>query len=217
MALAEDGQLLHELSDPGPQSHSERLAPMIQQLLDQAELTWKNLDAVAISAGPGSYTGLRIGHATAKGICFGRQLPLIHLSTLRCMAFGVGQQMGFPTDVQYWPMIDARRDEVFCALYDADFSEKKKPFAYVLSKSEMNAVLDQSKTVICGTGAEKSKPFLIHKNTVFNSLPMVTAGNMCRFAEARWRSKTFEDSAYAEPFYLKAFAGSKPKSTGKTN
>ena len=182
-------------------SHSENLHVFIEQVLKESNLHPKAIKAVAISAGPGSYTGLRIGVATAKGLCYGWDIPLIALPTLRILAEQVSYEF---TDIEYIiPMIDARRMEVFTAVYSHDFSPILGERAEILTENTFDTYLNKGKTIFLGDGITKFQAICKHKNAYFWENKFPSAKQMGRLALEKYQAQAFEDIAYFEPFYLK--------------
>ena len=182
-------------------SHSENLHVFIEQVLKESNLQPKAIKAIAISAGPGSYTGLRIGVATAKGLCYGWDIPLIVLPTLRILAEQVTYEF---TDIEYIiPMIDARRMEVFTAVYSHDFSPILGERAEILTESTFDTYLNKGKTIFLGDGITKFQAICKHKNAYFWQNKFPSAKQMGRLALEKYQAQAFEDIAYFEPFYLK--------------
>ncbi|EJU29096.1 MULTISPECIES: tRNA (adenosine(37)-N6)-threonylcarbamoyltransferase complex dimerization subunit type 1 TsaB [Capnocytophaga] len=182
-------------------SHSENLHVFIEQVLKESNLHPKAIKAIAISAGPGSYTGLRIGVATAKGLCYGWDIPLIALPTLRILAEQVTYEF---TDIEYIiPMIDARRMEVFTAVYSHDFSPILGERAEILTESTFDTYLNKGKTIFLGDGITKFQAICKHKNAYFWENKFPSAKQMGRLALEKYQAQAFEDIAYFEPFYLK--------------
>ena len=182
-------------------SHSENLHVFIEQVLKESNLQPKAIKAIAISAGPGSYTGLRIGVATAKGLCYGWDIPLIALPTLRILAEQVTYEF---TDIEYIiPMIDARRMEVFTAVYSHDFSPILGERAEILTESTFDTYLNKGKTIFLGDGITKFQAICKHKNAYFWENKFPSAKQMGRLAFEKYQVQAFEDIAYFEPFYLK--------------
>ena len=182
-------------------SHSENLHVFIEQVLKESNLQPKAIKAIAISAGPGSYTGLRIGVATAKGLCYGWDIPLIALPTLRILAEQVSYEF---TDIEYIiPMIDARRMEVFTAVYSHDFSPILGERAEILTESTFDTYLNKGKTIFLGDGITKFQAICKHKNAYFWQNKFPSAKQMGRLALEKYQAQAFEDIAYFEPFYLK--------------
>lgn len=182
-------------------SHSENLHVFIEQVLKESNLQPKAIKAIAISAGPGSYTGLRIGVATAKGLCYGWDIPLIALPTLRILVEQVTYEF---TDIEYIiPMIDARRMEVFTAVYSHDFSPILGERAEILTESTFDTYLNKGKTIFLGDGITKFQAICKHKNAYFWENKFPSAKQMGRLALEKYQAQAFEDIAYFEPFYLK--------------
>ena len=182
-------------------SHSENLHVFIEQVLKESNLQPKAIKAIAISAGPGSYTGLRIGVATAKGLCYGWDIPLIALPTLRILAEQVSYEF---TDIEYIiPMIDARRMEVFTSVYSHDFSPILGERAEILTESTFDTYLNKGKTIFLGDGITKFQAICKHKNAYFWENKFPSAKQMGRLALEKYQAQAFEDIAYFEPFYLK--------------
>ena len=182
-------------------SHSENLHVFIEQVLKESNLHPKAIKAIAISAGPGSYTGLRIGVATAKGLCYGWDIPLIALPTLRILAEQVSYEF---TDIEYIiPMIDARRMEVFTAVYSHDFSPILGERAEILTENTFDTYLNKGKTIFLGDGITKFQAICKHKNAYFWENKFPSAKQMGRLALEKYQAQAFEDIAYFEPFYLK--------------
>ena len=182
-------------------SHSENLHVFIEQVLKESNLQPKAIKAIAISARPGSYTGLRIGVATAKGLCYGWDIPLIALPTLRILAEQVSYEF---TDIEYIiPMIDARRMEVFTAVYSHDFSPILEERAEILTESTFDTYLNKGKTIFLGDGITKFQAICKHKNAYFWENKFPSAKQMGRLALEKYQAQAFEDIAYFEPFYLK--------------
>ena len=182
-------------------SHSENLHVFIEQVLKESNLQPKAIKAIVISAGPGSYTGLRIGVATAKGLCYGWDIPLIALPTLRILAEQVTYEF---TDIEYIiPMIDARRMEVFTAVYSHDFSPILGERAEILTESTFDTYLNKGKTIFLGDGITKFQAICKHKNAYFWENKFPSAKQMGRLALEKYQAQAFEDIAYFEPFYLK--------------
>lgn len=188
-------------------NHASFIQPAIKELLAGARYQLQDVDAVAVSAGPGSYTGLRVGLATAKGICFALQKPLIMLNTLQVMAYASIQankttpQTGLP--VLFCPMIDARRMEVFTALYNADLHEIMPPQAMVLDEGSFAEVLKTNTIILSGSGSPKAT-IVKHPNLFFGE-PTYRIEEMAVLSSLAYTKKQFADLAYSEPFYLKEF------------
>lgn len=190
-------------------SHAENLHLMIQDVLREADWLPETLNAVAVSRGPGSYTGLRIGTAAAKGLCFALNIPLISICTLRLMA--AHPEVKKSGAARYVPMIDARRNEVYTATFSADFEEIEGVRALILDDHNFDALPDGPKIAFFGDGSDKFSNQINHFNAVFLSQIQPDAANMGEMIVQAYAQKQFEDLAYFEPYYLKEFIAGKPK------
>lgn len=206
VALAENNTCLQLKEDRTNQySHAEQLHVFIEDILSSCGKTLKDLDAVAISKGPGSYTGLRIGVSTVKGLCFSLDIPLISIETLNALAHQVEGNDGIII-----PMLDARRMEVFSAIYNAQHQEIRATEAQILDEHSFVELLDNNKVSFIGNGVLKFKDICKHSNASFiDSLP--SAKEMIPLAHKSYLENAFEDVAYFEPFYLKDFVAGKKK------
>ncbi|CAL1520891.1 tRNA (adenosine(37)-N6)-threonylcarbamoyltransferase complex dimerization subunit type 1 TsaB [Chitinophaga sp. MM2321] len=204
VSLARDGQPLQTLVNEKQQDHAATMVLFIQQLLKDQGVTAAELDAIAVSAGPGSYTGLRVGVATAKGLCYAWDKPLLAISTLHMMAQGLKDALKDDT-VYYCPMLDARRQEVFTAVYDADLNPVMPPQALILEASSFQEMLAQRKICFFGDGSPKWEQLLpATTNAIFVTYKM-SAAHMAPLAEQAFSKNEFVDLAYFSPFYLKPF------------
>lgn len=208
VSLSKDGKtfLLKEDYDKN-YSHAERLHVFIDDVLKEAKVTPSNLDAIAVSKGPGSYTGLRIGVSAAKGLCFALNKPLISVSTLEALAHQVVCHDGVIV-----AMLDARRMEVYAAIFDSNFNQIKETQAKILDTSSFNDYLIQGKVSFIGNGVEKTKSLISHPNALFIEDKLPSANEMSLLAFKKYKINDFEDVAYFEPYYLKDFVALKPKS-----
>ncbi len=189
-------------------SHSEKLHLFISEVLQEAKLKSSDLDAVAVSKGPGSYTGLRIGVAAAKGLCFGLDIPLIALNALKILAQASTEQN---TDYII-PMMDARRMEVYTAVFDSRRNWVEDTSALVLSRDSFKELLKDQTVLVLGDGAQKFKELNPEINAVFPSeIFYPKAVDMIPLAWEKFNSQAFESLAYFEPFYLKDFQTTPPK------
>lgn len=196
-----------------PKSQASGLAPMIDEVLKEAGLSAKVLSAVAVSSGPGSYTGLRVGVSTAKGICFGAGLPLIAVETLEAIACGALSTGNISTDTLIIPMIDARRMEVYTALFDSSGRRISDTKAVILEPDTFaGEIAGYGHLIFIGDGAEKYRqvinPEFLDRCTFTASHP--DAAYMAEPASRAYTEKRFEDVAYFEPFYLKEFIAASP-------
>lgn len=211
VALTHEGQvLLNRVETEGP-SHASCLGRFVQDALEKARLSGLALDAVAVSCGPGSYTGLRIGVSEAKGVCFGLDVPLIAVPTLEILACRALFRCDLPDDAWLCPMIDARRMEVFAAIYDRSLTPVKPVSADIVDAHTYDEYLDRRPIYFLGNGAEKCKAVLTHPHARFLDGLDPLAADMLALAERAFRSGKFEDTAYFEPFYLKEFVATTPK------
>ena len=188
-------------------THAEQLTLFIEEVVGSANITLKDIEAVALSMGPGSYTGLRIGTSTAKGLCYSLEIPLLAISTLKAMAFAMAENK---TKAIYCPMIDARRMEVFSALYDENNNEVRGVQADVVGEQTYAKFLI-NEVLFFGDGALKCKEIISHKNAKFIEGINPSAKNLGILANAKFENKDFEDVAYFEPYYLKDFVAGKKK------
>lgn len=205
VALFENTTLLHSEEIADGNVHASALTGLIQNCTGQTQVTLNQLDAIAISKGPGSYTGLRVGVATAKGLCFTLQKPLIAVSTLKSLANQFKQQHPEYRGL-LCPMIDARRMEVYTALYDADLKEILGTEARIINDSSYAYELKANSIAFFGSGSDKCSGIITDKNAHFNNLAC-SASSMGSLAYNKLCAKQFEDLAYFEPDYLKEFAG----------
>lgn len=211
VAIAVNGKTVALVEESAQNIHAAKLTLFIEEVMQKSGLKYTDLDAVAVSKGPGSYTGLRIGVSTAKGLCFALDKPLIGVNTLQMMANGYVMQN--PTyKGLICAMIDARRMEVFTAIYDYNLNEVETTNAKIVDETSFNSILETSQVTFIGDGAEKCSSVLNHQNTHFSSHNFNSAGNMSALALQAYRHQVFEDVAYFEPFYLKDFVFTTPKS-----
>lgn len=211
VALAEDGKVLSCKTINQRNIHAEVITVFIGELFAENGAAFQQLDAVAVSSGPGSYTGLRIGVSTAKGLCFSLDKPLVAVETLQAMAAGYLLRAKEAQDkFLLCPMIDARRMEVYTALFDQDLNRIKPTSAEIINQESFAAILNQHKIIFFGDGALKCKAILgNHPNAVFIGDFINNAADFTRLAAEKFRLQQFEDVAYFEPFYLKDFIAGK--------
>jgi tRNA threonylcarbamoyladenosine biosynthesis protein TsaB len=198
-------------------SHSSVLPLFMDEVMKTAGIALPDLDAIAVSEGPGSYTGLRIGVAAAKGLCYALEKPLIGVGTLRAMAIGMMHPVsaGQPINVLYCPMIDARRMEVYCAIFDEKGNEIRETRAEIMDENSFMEYIGKNRIVFAGDGALKCRPlFEKHPNAVFSENFQASAKFMISLSEEKFSQKKFENLAYFEPYYLKDFIAGKPKVKG---
>lgn len=212
VALSEDSQVVFKKEELNGPSHAVLLGVFVDEALSFADSHAMPLDAVAVSCGPGSYTGLRIGVSMAKGVCYGRNLKLIGLPTLKVQCVPVLLYHDeLPDDALLCPMIDARRMEVYAALYDRALKPVRDIAADIVDAHSYREFLDQQPVYFFGDGATKCKEKLTHPNAHFIDGIRPLASMMMPLAEKAIAEGKFEDVAYFEPFYLKEFVAGKPK------
>ena len=216
VALSKDTAIQNIKEDKEGRAHASRLAVFIDEILKEEQLAVKDLDAVSISKGPGSYTGLRIGVSTAKGLCYGSGVPLVSVHTLQALNQYLLDHMadyGISTsdDPYLVPMIDARRMEVYTAVFDRDNRFVRDVKAEIIDEKSFEGMLGQHKMVFFGNGAAKCKEVIRHDNALFLDNLELSAKNMVSLSEKQFLNKQFEDVAYFEPFYLKDFQATTPK------
>ena len=206
VSLSNQGETLYLVEDyNNSYSHAERLHVYIDQVLHKADITADRLDAVAVSKGPGSYTGLRIGVSAAKGLCYALKIPLISVSTLEALAHQV-----VANDGVIIPMLDARRMEVYAAVFDAQKNLVRETKAEVVDQRSYNAFLERSKVYFIGTGVSKTKDVIQSDNAVFIEDKLPSASTMSKLSYEKLKKNDIEDVAYFEPYYLKDFIALKP-------
>jgi len=218
VALSKDGETISLKETARKNSHSEVVTLFIDDLLRENKIQYTDLNAVAASKGPGSYTGLRIGVSTAKGLCYALDIPLIAINTLRSMAYGMAKiylkERKTSENILFCPMIDARRMEVYSAIYNKDNNEVRETKAEIIDKNSFSEYLEQNQMIFFGDGATKCKSIITHPNAVFYNDIHTSATNMLSLAEEKFQKQQFEDVAYFEPFYLKDFIAGVPKVKG---
>jgi len=212
VALGNNGACVFSCVNTEGMNHATMLSPFIDEALKEAKRLQLKIDAIAVSGGPGSYTGLRIGVSTAKGLAYGLGIPLISLSTLRVIA-----QMGLTTIQKpiesslICCMIDARRMEVYAAFYNWDGETVREIAADIIDENTYSELLEKQLVYFTGNGAPKCKDTLKHKHAVFIDDIIPSAENMIALAEQALAANNTVDVAYYEPFYLKEFQTTTPK------
>ncbi|MFY9310517.1 MAG: tRNA (adenosine(37)-N6)-threonylcarbamoyltransferase complex dimerization subunit type 1 TsaB [Bacteroidia bacterium] len=210
VSLAKDGLLLALKEQDGDYSHAENLTLFIEHVVKEAGVKLSDIDAVAISKGPGSYTGLRIGVSAAKGLCYALNKPLIAVDTLQYLSLSVSRvdaRVGL-----FCPMFDARRMEVYCAIYDSLNNLIRPTAAEIIDENSFSDLLDKNTVFFFGNGAEKCMSmFSKNKNAVFIKDIVPSAEGMIALSENSYKLGQFENVAYFEPFYLKDFIAGKKK------
>ena len=211
VAVSQDGAcIFHEEDFSGP-NHAERLGSYVDEALSFTDNHAIPFDAVAVSCGPGSYTGLRIGVSMAKGICYARDLRLIAIPTLQLMSVPILLRHELEDDALLCPMIDARRMEVYAAVYDRALREVRDTHADIVDSDTYKAFLDEHPVYFFGNGAAKCMETIHHPNAHLISNIRPEAKYMFPLAEKRHANQQFEDVAYFTPFYLKDFVAKMPK------
>lgn len=208
VCLAKDGEVLSIQENNELNTHAAVITILIDKLFTETGLNKRDLNAVAISSGPGSYTGLRIGTSIAKGICYSLGIPLISVPTLHAMAFGAQEvQTKFGPSAEYFcPMMDARRNEVYMAIYDKDLQEIEPVQPLIIDDEEVLLKLTEEKDILfSGTGADKFSEIFIKHKINYLQYQQHTAKNMTILSFNNFFNKNFKDIAYFEPVYLKLF------------
>ncbi|SDS15789.1 tRNA (adenosine(37)-N6)-threonylcarbamoyltransferase complex dimerization subunit type 1 TsaB [Gramella sp. MAR_2010_147] len=201
VGIAKDGRLLSLKEDNSKNySHAEKLHLFINEALEEAKITKNDLDAIAVSKGPGSYTGLRIGVSAAKGLCFSLDIPLISIPTLDLLSHKLKGKTGI-----FVSMLDARRMEVYSAVYDSKMKQLRDTEAQILDENSFAEYLETSQVHFIGNGVEKFEEICQHKNAVFYKQKFPSAKEMATLAEYKHQKSDTEDVAYFEPYYLKDF------------
>ncbi len=208
VSISKDGNLLAIKEHDTPSySHSEQLHVFIQDVLKDAKIVFSNLDAIAVSKGPGSYTGLRIGVSAAKGLCFSLDVPLISIATLESMAYQVS-----PDTADFIiPVLDARRMEVYSAVFDSRYQQVRDTKAEIIDDTSFHDYIQKGKVILVGSGAEKCKDLLSSKGFQFDTSVVPSAREMALLSHKKFEVSDFEDVAYFEPYYLKDFILQKKK------
>jgi tRNA threonylcarbamoyladenosine biosynthesis protein TsaB len=203
VSISKEGKTiaLKELND-GNYSHAEKLHELIEQVVLEAKIALSDLKAIAISKGPGSYTGLRIGVSAAKGLSFALDIPLISTNTLQSLALSVSIDKGFKI-----PLLDARRMEVYSQVFNEKTEKIREVQAEIVDADSFSEFLKAEKVYFFGDGAEKCKGIITHKNAIFIDDKFPSAKEMSDISYQKYINNEFEDVAYFEPFYLKEFLG----------
>ena len=213
VALAIEGRVVAFREDSDGKSHAVKLAPFVDELLKENNILPTQLDAVAVSKGPGSYTGLRIGVSTAKGMAYALNIPLIGIHTLLSMAHGFLLQRPEYASGEYMlcPMIDARRMEVYTCFYSSLCAPLSEVIADIISEESYTEILNRNKVVFFGSGADKCKGTIIHKNAFFEDHFEPSSLFMAELSFQDYINGRFADTAYFEPYYLKDFVATIPR------
>ena len=211
VAMSENGQCIFKKEDHSGPNHAVSLGVFVDEALSFTDNHAIPLGAVAVSQGPGSYTGLRIGVSMAKGICYGRDVPLLAVPTLEVMAVPVLLNHEIEEDALLCPMIDARRMEVYSAIYDRALKPQRETRADIVDGDTYREFLDRHPVYFFGNGAAKCMETINHPNAHLIKGIEPLAKYMFPLAERRWVQKEYEDVAYFVPFYLKDFVAKMPK------
>lgn len=218
-ALSENGKIISLRETQITNSHASHLAVFIDEIIKESKVAINTIDAVSVSKGPGSYTGLRIGISTAKGLCYAIDKPLIAINTLRIFANGfmhsdlfaeIKEKNNFKKFL-LCPMIDARRMEVYTSVFSGDLNEIKETQAKIIDEKSFSELLKKNKIIFFGDGAMKCKPLINHPNALFVEDFEPSATHMISLSEQKFELKDFENTAYFEPYYLKDFIATIPK------
>jgi len=215
VAIARNGSVIHSRQNLSGQNHAMLVTVFINELLVESNLTMEQLDAVAVSGGPGSYTGLRIGVSVAKGLCYASSLPMIAITSLEAMAHHVitiHEKYQYPEtgNILFCPMIDARRMEVYTSFYDVNGVQIRGIQADIIDHQSYLPYLENNTVFFFGNGAAKCRNAISHPHAIFIDGIITTAENMVSLAERDFKLQKFVDVAYYEPFYLKDFVATIP-------
>ncbi len=204
VCLAKDETVIDYREDRTGNSHAKILTIFIDDLFKSNNISLSALDAVAVSAGPGSYTGLRIGTSVAKGLCYALNKPLISVPTLLALAIGIQQKQQVPS-AYYMPALDARRMDAYIELYDADLNEIRQTNCVTLNEEFQNSLNGLGQISIGGNAAEKCRQTFSSPNFIYAEQVDCDARTMVRISNKKYLKNDFENTAYFEPFYLKEF------------
>jgi len=218
VALSVDGNVVTMRENKEGRSHASLLAYFIGEILEEQKIRVSQLDAISISQGPGSYTGLRIGVSTAKGLCYGAGIPLIAVPTLQSLAAGLMEQFNqtgraktMDDQTLLVPMLDARRMEVYSALYNTTLLMVREVKPEIIDENSFGDWLDKYTLIFAGSGTPKVQETISHPNAEFVDDVELSARFMAQLSDDRFQNQQFEDVAYFEPFYLKEFIATKPR------
>ena len=212
VALSRGAEVIGLKEEAGGNNHAKNLLPFVDEVLKQGGCTVSDLNGVAVSVGPGSYTGLRIGVSTAKGIAYTAGIPVMAVGTLESIAQGARESWtdASTEPLQIVPMLDARRMEVFTTRYSFDMQSLEEVSAKIVDENTFSELLSEHKVLFCGNGMPKCREILsANPNAFFAEVP-VSAKNMLPAALRKWQNSDFENVAYFEPFYLKEYVAAKP-------
>ncbi len=217
ICISNEAGVLSLREEIGVNNHSSRISVLIEEVIQESRIDYASLSAVAVSGGPGSYTGLRIGISTAKGLCFALDIPLIAVDTLHAMAVIMKENIFLKEEEDYvfQPMIDARRMEVYTALFDKNLNVIKGVSADIITDDYFENIVNKSKIILGGNGALKCKKFADNnEHIIILDANVHTSVGISHIALKKLKNKEFADTVYYEPFYLKDFIPGKPKVKG---
>ena len=215
IALAIDGKVAELKESFVRNAHAENITVFSEMVIQNAGLTFNDLDAISVSKGPGSYTGLRIGVSTAKGFCYAMDKPLVAINTLHSMASGMAGKTKNPDEYLFCPMIDARRMEVYAAFFDGELNFVRDTKAVIIDEDSFSDILNTHKVIFGGDGLAKCKNILAQsKNAYFIDEFFPSAAFGAELSYQKYRAGELEDVAYFEPFYLKDFVAGIPRVKG---
>ncbi len=213
VALTDNGMVLQRHEDDKGQNHAALLSGYIKECLDEVDRKGLKLEAVAVSTGPGSYTGLRIGFSEAKGLAYALEIPLIGIDTLKLMAVSVMFRHEVDPDALFIPMIDARRMEVYTSVLDLSLNTLMRPSPLILDEESYSEWISTGRQILMfGNGSDKAQTVITGNNVKFIPNIKPIAADMLALSEMSFRRKDFLDLAYSVPTYLKEFQATKPKS-----
>lgn len=211
VAASCDGENVFKISNDEGLNHATMLSPFVGKALDKLNELNLTPNAISVSGGPGSYTGLRIGVSTAKGLCYGFDIPLIAIDTLQIICADAVSKLTIEKNALLCPMIDARRMEVYTAFYNADLENVKPVWAEIVTENSFSDALEKQIVYFFGNGSDKCRKVITHPNARFISDIEPLASNMINLADQKFKAGKFADTAYFEPFYLKEFQATTPK------
>jgi len=205
VAISIDGKILCAYTSPEKTNHSSILTLAIEKIMKESMLSFNDLDAVSVSIGPGSYTGLRIGLSTAKGICFAMQIPLIGIGTLKILALAIQHSNRYIANKNncFLALMDARRMEVYAAAYNSDLIEILEPRALILNQNSFSNLIDRYTIIGGGDGMKKINALNFSKNIMPSKVSFPNAIYMSKLAENDYKNKSFNNILSCEPLYLK--------------
>jgi tRNA threonylcarbamoyladenosine biosynthesis protein TsaB len=202
VSISKNDNPIYSLINNNQKEHASFLEPAIKQMLQQCGISIHKLNAVSVTNGPGSYTGLRVGMASAKGLCYAQKVPLITISTLEVLALSVIENTAQPQLYLYCPMIDARRMEVFTAIYDSELKEVMPPQAVILEPSSFNDLIKTKPIIFSGSG---SKNFLNMADHLLSNDSLVSDSSLAKLSAKKYHLKQFAELSSTQPAYLKLF------------